>query len=305
MDELIKILVDFTKSELAVSLSKAMILVIVGLAVSRLVSASVMKAVRRYLDAQQGMLLRRVIYYLLLSLFVVSALREMGFSLGALLGAAGVFTVAIGFASQTSASNLISGIFLIGERSFHIGDFIKVGDTMGEVLSIDLLSVKLRTLDNLHVRIPNETMIKSEVTNLTKFPIRRVDLKVGVAYKEDTGKVRDVLMDVADKNPLCLEEPKPRFHFLGFGDSSLDLQFSVWVRKENFLDVRTAMHEEIKAAFDSEGIEIPFPHVSIYTGSVTEPMPILIKDDKRTADGVDKKEQLPSGQERKTPHDSL
>jgi small-conductance mechanosensitive channel len=286
VDELITKLIDFTKSDLAVDLFKALLLVIIGFAVSRIVSASVMRAVRRYLDAQQGMLLRKFIYYLLLSLFVVSALREMGFSLGALLGAAGVFTVAIGFASQTSASNLISGIFLIGERSFQIGDVIKVGDAMGEVLSIDLLSVKLRTFDNLHVRIPNETMIKSEVTNLTKFPIRRVDLKIGVAYKEDIERVRRIMMDVADKNPLCLEEPKPHFYFMGFGDSSLDLQFSVWVRKENFLDVRTLMHEEIKAAFDREGIEIPFPHLSICTASLTEPMPIIIKDKRDMTDGV-------------------
>jgi len=297
VDEIIARLIAFTRSDLAVNIFKALILVIIGFAVSRLVSASIMRAVRRYLDAQQGMLLRKVIYYLLLSLFVVSALREMGFSLGALLGAAGVFTVAIGFASQTSASNLISGIFLIGERSFQIGDFIKVGDTTGEVLSIDLLSVKLRTLDNLHVRIPNETMIKSEVTNLTKFPIRRVDLKVGVAYKEDIGKVRRVLLSVADKNPLCLEEPKPRFYFLGFGDSSLDLQFSVWVKKENFLDLRTSMHEEIKAAFDREGIEIPFPHLSIYTGSVTEPMPIAIINKKKMTEMVEDEQTLPQGGE--------
>jgi len=297
VDEVIARLIAFTRSDLAVNIFKALILVIIGFAVSRLVSASIMRAVRRYLDAQQGMLLRKVIYYLLLSLFVVSALREMGFSLGALLGAAGVFTVAIGFASQTSASNLISGIFLIGERSFQIGDFIKVEDTTGEVLSIDLLSVKLRTLDNLHVRIPNETMIKSEVTNLTKFPIRRVDLKVGVAYKEDIGKVRRVLLSVADKNPLCLEEPKPRFYFLGFGDSSLDLQFSVWVKKENFLDLRTSMHEEIKAAFDREGIEIPFPHLSIYTGSVTEPMPIAIINKKKMTEMVEDEQTLPQGGE--------
>jgi len=297
VDEIIARLIAFTRSDLAVNIFKALILVIIGFAVSRLVSASIMRAVRRYLDAQQGMLLRKVIYYLLLSLFVVSALREMGFSLGALLGAAGVFTVAIGFASQTSASNLISGIFLIGERSFQIGDFIKVEDTAGEVLSIDLLSVKLRTLDNLHVRIPNETMIKSEVTNLTKFPIRRVDLKVGVAYKEDIGKVRRVLLSVADKNPLCLEEPKPRFYFLGFGDSSLDLQFSVWVKKENFLDLRTSMHEEIKAAFDREGIEIPFPHLSIYTGSVTEPMPIAIINKKKMTEMVEDEQTLPQGGE--------
>jgi small-conductance mechanosensitive channel len=145
-------------------------------------------------------------------LFIASAMREMGFSLAVIMGAAGVLTVAIGFASQTTASNLISGLFLIGERSFEIGDIIKVGNTTGEVLSIDALSVKLRTFDNLFVRIPNETLIKSEVTTLSRFPIRRLDLQLGVAYKEDIEQVRKVLMAVADSNPLCLDEPSPAVH---------------------------------------------------------------------------------------------
>jgi len=134
----------------------------------------------------------------------------MGFQLSVLLGAAGILSVAIGFASQTSASNLISGLFLIGEGPFAIGDFIRVGTTEGEVLSIDLLSVKLRTPDNLFVRIPNEQLIKSEVVNLTRFAIRRLNLAVGVAYKEDIPRVRHILMQVATDNPLCLNEPAPR-----------------------------------------------------------------------------------------------
>jgi small-conductance mechanosensitive channel len=211
-----------------------------------------------------------------LALFVASALRELGFSLGVLLGAAGVLSVAIGFASQTSASNLISGLFLIGERPFGAGDVIKVGDTTGEVLSVDLLSVKLRTFDNLFVRIPNETLIKSEVTTLTRFPIRRFDLMVGVAYKEDIERVRAVLMEVAERNALCLDEPKPLFIFNGFGDSSLNIQFSVWAKRENFLDLRNSMQIEIKKAFDAEDIEIPFPHVTLYTGSVTDPFPVRL-----------------------------
>jgi small-conductance mechanosensitive channel len=199
---------------------------------------------------------------------------ELGFDLSVLLGAAGILTVAIGFASQTSASNVISGLFLLGERPFAVGDVIRVGGTTGEVLSVDLLSVKLRTFDNLFVRIPNETMIKSEVTNLRRFAIRRVDLQVGVAYKEDLREVREVLLEVANRNPLCLEEPAPLIIFQGYGDSSINHQFSVWAKTENFLELRNSIPVEIKEAFDEHGIEIPFPHRTLYTGSETDPFPV-------------------------------
>jgi small-conductance mechanosensitive channel len=155
-----------------------------------------------------------------------------------------------------------------------VGDVIKVGATTGEVLAIDLLSVKLRTYDNLFVRLPNESLIKSEVTTLTKFPIRRLDIMVGVAYKENLKKVRNVLNAVANKNPICLEEPKPLYILQGFGESSLNIQFSVWTKREYFTDLKNTMHEEIKNAFDENGIEIPFPHRTLYSGSATGPFPI-------------------------------
>jgi small-conductance mechanosensitive channel len=202
----------------------------------------------------------------------------LGFDLQVLIGAAGILTVAIGFASQTSASNLISGLFLMMERPFIVSDVICVETTTGEVVSIDLLSVKLRTFDNLFVRIPNETMIKTEVTTLTKFPIRRVDLELGVAYKEDLKKVKALLMEISEKNPMSLEEPAPLFILQGFGTSSIDIKFSVWTQRENFLAVKNAMLESIKESFDEHNIEIPFPHVSFYTGSATAPLPIAIID---------------------------
>jgi small-conductance mechanosensitive channel len=83
-------------------------------------------------------------------------------------------------------------------------------------------------------------------------------------------------MAVADRNPLCLDEPKPLFIFLGFGDSSLQIQFSVWAKRENFLDLRNTLQEEIKIGFDAAGIEIPFPHRTLYAGSVTEPFPVRV-----------------------------
>jgi small-conductance mechanosensitive channel len=136
--------------------------------------------------------------------------------------------------------------------------------------------VKIRTFDNLFVRVANENLIKSEITNLTRFPIRRADLQIGVAYKEDLDRVFDVLLAVAERNPLCLEEPQPLLIFQGFGDSALQIQFSVWAQRENFLTMKTDIQLEIKAAFDAQGIEIPFPHRTLYTGSITEPFPVRV-----------------------------
>ena len=276
MQEFWTTLVEFFSSERALDIVRALIITIIGLVLARLVSAGLVKLFAKQADAHQKMLVRRVSFYLIAGLFVASALVELGFNFGILLGAAGILTVALGFASQTSASNVISGLFLLGEKAFAVGDIIRIGTTTGEVLSIDLLSVKLRTFDNLFVRVANENLIKSEITNLTRFPIRRVDLQIGVAYKEDLDKVFEVLRDVADHNPLCLEEPKPLFIFQGFGESALTFQFSVWALREKYLDLKNGIHLEIKEAFDAEGIEIPFPHRTLYAGSITEPFPVQV-----------------------------
>lgn len=276
MTEFWREMAGYLTAENVFSATRAVFLVAVGFVVAKLVSRAIGRIAEGRLDKQRAILSRRATYYLLLILFLVAALHQLGFNLGVLLGAAGVLSVAIGFASQTSASNFISGLFLIAEQPFVVGDVIQIGGTTGEVLSVDLLSVKLRTFDNLFVRIPNESLIKSEVKTLTRFPIRRVDVQVGVAYKEDLAKVRRVLLEVTERNPLSLEEPKPLFIFQGFGDSSLNIQFSVWVQRESFLELKNRIQEEIKAAFDAEGIEIPFPHRSLYAGSATEPLPVRL-----------------------------
>jgi small-conductance mechanosensitive channel len=106
-----------------------------------------------------------------------------------------------------------------------VADIAKVGDTTGVVFSIDLLSVKLRTFDKRYIRIPNETLIKTEMTNVTRFPIRRSDINVGVAYKGDIGRVIEVLGDIADKTPCCLDEPEPFIMFMNFRDSAPGIRF--------------------------------------------------------------------------------
>ncbi|TWX53427.1 mechanosensitive ion channel family protein [Colwellia hornerae] len=283
--EVINEFFNMLKASHLYTLTQALILFVVGYFIAKAMSSAIERIVSNRMTTHGVFLLKRTLFYTLLGLFLLSALKHIGIDLTILLGAAGIFTVAIGFASQTSASNLISGIFLMIERPFSIGDVIKVNDILGEVISIDLLSVKLRTFDNLFVRIPNESMIKSAVTTMTKYPIRRADLKLGIAYKEDIEKVRDILLKIAEKNVICLEEPAPLFILTGFGASSVDIQFSVWSRRENFLALKNEMYQNIKKTFDEQGVEIPFPHISLYSGSASKPFKVVMNDEaKNTAD---------------------
>lgn len=228
------------------------------------------RAVARFMDhlwaQQQIILAQRIVTYACWIIVAMTALRELGFDLGVILGAAGVFSVAIGFASQTSFSNLISGLFLFSEQAFVIGNMINVGGTIGEVLSIDLLSVKLRTQDNLFVRIPNETMLKSVVINLSRFPIRRLDMEIGVGYNADLMDVRSVLMHTAEKNLLVLDDPKPLFVITGYGESTVNILFSVWSKRENFIELKNSMYHDIKVSFQREKISQPFPHRVLIVG---------------------------------------
>jgi small-conductance mechanosensitive channel len=259
-------------------LARAAAVFAIGFLLARLVATGTTRIAARRSSAQNTMVLRRLVYYSAMALVVMAALNILGLRLDVLLGAAGVLTVAIGFASQTSASNLISGLFLIAERPFVVGDVIRIGTVTGEVLSIDLLSVKLRTFDNLYVRVPNEEIIKTNVTNLTHFPIRRFDMQVSVAYREDLKRVKEVLQDVARANRLCLVDPEPLFIIQGFGDSALEVQFSIWAERTKWLEMRNTMFVEVKEAFDAAGIELPFPHRTLYAGSRTDPFPVRIVD---------------------------
>ena len=155
------------------NIAAAVVVLIFGLVLTRLARAGLKAVLDGRLSVAQALLARRFVTTAILGLSTAAALDQLGADLSVLFGAAGIITLALGFASQTSASNLISGIFLIGDNTFSVGDTISVGSTTGQVLSIDLLSVKLRKFDNVLVRIPNETLIKTEVTTLTRFPIRQ------------------------------------------------------------------------------------------------------------------------------------
>lgn len=257
-------------SEIAV----ALILCFVGFVLARVISNTFIRTIGARFNAHQRLVWRRGIFYFIFLLFVIASLKEAGFKLSVFLGAAGILTVALGFASQTSASNLISGLFLIGEGSFEVGDTIQItlirGHTIeGEVISIDLLSVKLLTMDNVYVRLPNEQLIRAPVHNLSKFPIRRLSITVAINFNENINKVREVLIDVANDYPLVLADPKPRVTVSAFGESSIEILFALWCMQANYLQVKDEIHELIRNRFVENQIEIPVPKI----GFVDRPNP--------------------------------
>lgn len=257
-----------------IPIATAVLIVLIGGLVIRLVGRTADRAASRRWTPERGSLVRKIIVYTGWVIIVLTVLAQLGVKLTAILAAAGVAGIAIGFAAQTSLSNVISGIFLSIERPFKVGNMIQIGDTLGMVLSVDLLSVKMRMFDNRFVRIPNETFIKEKVINYSRFPIRRVDLMIGVAYKEDVERVREVLFDVAHQHPLALEEPEPLCFCWNFNTSSVDLLFVVWAVQDDWLTLKSELLTNIKKRFDQEGIEIPFPHLSFYPGSAARPVPI-------------------------------
>ena len=189
----------------------------------------------------------------------VQALRAVGVDLVSVLGAAGVAGVAIGFASQTALSNLISGIFLVTERSFNIGDYVRVSDLEGTVETINMLSIYLRQPDNALIRIPCETIIKNPVINFTRSSLRRCDFEVGVEYSSDLDEVRKIALEVVKQHPLLAKTPPPVVQFLRYGESSLDLKIGAYCSSKDYHAARFSFAWSLKQAFDAAGISIPFP----------------------------------------------
>lgn len=237
-------------------LVKAIILVLAGYIIAKITSAGANRTFLRLTPRYQSRLINSIIFYFVFILFVIAALQHLGFRLNILLGAAGILTVALGFASQTSVSNIISGLFLIAEKPFTVGDYIKIDSVSGEVLSIDLLSVKLRTDQNTMLRIPNEYLIKSNISNLTRFPIRRFDINLNIPYITDLDKVKNLLFASADKNILCLEEPKPSWNINNLNENGVNIQFSVWGSQQNFQKLINTFQVDIKNSFEQHQINI-------------------------------------------------
>jgi small-conductance mechanosensitive channel len=242
--------------------------VVLGLFLVRTLAVVAQRYIMKKSTPQRQMIARKTISYAGFVLVLMAVLAELGVKITALLGAAGIVGIAVGFASQTSMSNIISGLFLISEKPFAVGDVIRMGGTTGIIQSIDLLSIKIRTFDNLFVRIPNEKILTSEVTNITRFPIRRMDIVFQVDYGQDLTRVRLILAEIARDNPWCLDEPEPAIVAQDFKDSGIEMLLGLWFSKTDFVDLKNSIMTDISARFAAEGIRFAHPQriVSVVGG---------------------------------------
>ena len=241
----------------------ALVVLVAGLLLGRLLARVVFSVVQRSASPERADLARRVVWWGIAGLSVATALDQLGFDLTLLAGAAGVLTVAVGFASQTSASNVISGLFLIAERPFSVGDVVEIGGRTGEVLSIDLLSTKIRTFDNLFVRVPNESVMKGEIVNTSRFPVRRLDVMLTVGRESDLDVARDTLIQLCDSVPEVLDEPRPELRVVGLSASGIDLMLIAWTQRVHLVRVKTTLYTRLVVDLRAAGVEIPYAQIVV------------------------------------------
>ncbi len=226
-------------------------------------------------------ILRKVIKAALLAVAGLMILNELDVNIGPILTAAGIGGIAVGFGAQNLVRDVISGFFMLMENQIRVGDVVAVqtggGQLAGQVEDITLRTTILRDLEGTVHIIPNGAI--ETVSNRTREWSRAV-LDVGVAYKEDVDRVMDVLRDIgaglaADETfgPMILEPPE----VLGvdaFGESQVTIKVRVTTRPLRQWDVGREFRRRIKNRFDAEGIEIPFPHVSLYWGEASRPVEV-------------------------------
>ena len=181
-------------------------------------------------------------------------------SLTALVASAGV---AVGLALQGSLSNFAGGVLILLMKPFVIGDYIVQGNTEGTVKEIGLVYTELITADNRLIVIPNGTLIDSSIVNVTATGKRRLELSVGIGYKSDLKKAKEVLIRLGENDPARDPENPVNVFVSELAERSVNLGLHVWVSSSEYWNAKWRLTENIKLAFDEEGIEIPFKQVEI------------------------------------------
>lgn len=199
---------------------------------------------------------------LLIGLFVALGVLQLDKTVTSLLAGAGVVGIALAFAFQDLAANLIAGVYLSFQKPMVIGDLIETQDIEGKVVTIDLRTTRLRTTDGRVVLIPNKEIFENVLINLSRSGTRRVDVAVGVSYGEDLRQVEKVARKAVSGLEIRDQSQDVEIFFEAFGSSSIDLVARFWIDFRRMADYKEGVSQAIialKEAFDANDIMIPFP----------------------------------------------
>jgi small-conductance mechanosensitive channel len=224
----------------------------------------------------------KVLYFGILAIVFFSNLPLIGIHPSGFLLAGGVAGIVLGFASQSIVGNLVSGFFLMVERPIKIGDQVQINDVSGYVIDIRIISTLIRTYDGLLVRIPNQQVFTTNITNIVGHPVRRFEYIIRIRYSDDANAAIFLIKDLIDKEPFALLNPSPSVFVSDLGDSSVNITVRIWAPVNEWFGIKTRILWDIKQTLEKNGIEIPLPHrvVRIQTDSKKVPEELVPMQEK-------------------------
>lgn len=260
-------IVNYVKEpEHVVKFATGLIAILIFWAIYRLIRMVIKKGVAKKMDANAVKTITKIVSYCFYILIVMYVLGLFGINLSAIWGAMGIAGVAIGFAAQTTVSNLISGVFIVTEKTMKIGDFIEVDGVSGTVDKVGLLSIKIHTVDNQLIRIPSSAIINTKLKNYSTFNYRRYVFEVSVDYATDLDKAVEVLKSVPDRCKLVVKDKAdyaPKVLVTSCLDSGIGMNLIVWCKRNDFFDMKTEVCVEVVKAFNENGINIPYNRLDV------------------------------------------
>jgi small conductance mechanosensitive channel len=242
----------------------AILLLAVGIFIAQIVRRLFYKISIKYSPEAAARNTSRVIYYILVIIFAISAVSYLGVDVSGFLVAGGVIGIIVGFALQNITANFVSALFLYMEKPFSPGDTVEVGSLAGTVIETNVFSTVIRGYDGVLIRVPNQSVFQANLKNLSKLKARRVELSVRIAYKEDVEKAKKVLMDLLDRDPLVLAVPPPLVFLNELEPSGMNLKIFAWTPTQLWFQVYTSLLWKIKKTLTEAGIEISFIQTDVW-----------------------------------------
>ncbi|WP_440952178.1 mechanosensitive ion channel family protein [Methanococcoides sp. FTZ1] len=211
--------------------------------------------------------LKAAYYGIVIITVVFVILPIMGVEPSSLLVAGSILGLVIGFASQSIVGNLISGLFLIFERPIKLGNQVNIDGNVGIVEDISLISTIIRTFDGLYVRIPNEKVFTTTITNYVANVARRFEYVVGIRYSDDADQAIAIIKGLIEESPMALKNPAPGVFVDNLGDNSVNISVKIWAPATDWYAIKTELLWKIKKTLEENGIEIAFPQRVIWIGN--------------------------------------